>query len=48
VAGFPALARRAGAIVVEVNPAETALSPGAHIVLRGAAGVILPDLEARL
>jgi NAD-dependent deacetylase len=47
-AGLPALAGRAGALVVEVNIEETPLSPLAAIVLRGKAAEVLPGLEARL
>jgi NAD-dependent deacetylase len=43
-AGFAGLARLRGASVIEVNPAETALSRGATWSLRGAAGKVLPDL----
>jgi NAD-dependent deacetylase len=43
-ASLPALARRHGALLVEVNPAETPLSATAHHVLRGPAGEILPAL----
>jgi NAD-dependent deacetylase len=46
-AALPSTARHAGAAVVEINPEETALSGQAHVVLRGPAGVVLPDL-ARL
>ena len=43
-AGLPLTAQRAGAIVVEVNPQPTALSPDVDHVLRGPAGVMLPAL----
>lgn len=43
-AALPGMARRAGARVVEINPEETPLSREADVVLRGPAGVILPDL----
>ena len=41
-ASLPFLARENGATVIEVNPGETTLSASAQIVLRGAAGEILP------
>ena len=44
-AALPGIARRAGAMVVEINPEETPLSADAHVVLRGPAGVVLPELE---
>ncbi len=44
-AALPGMARDAGAVVVEINPEETPLSGEAHLVLRGAAGVVLPELE---
>jgi NAD-dependent deacetylase len=47
-AALPELARRSGAIVVEINPNPTALSATADYVLRGAAGVMLPALLSRL
>jgi NAD-dependent deacetylase len=43
-AALPALARRAGACVIEINPEETPLSATADYALRGAAGRILPIL----
>lgn len=50
---FPAaqlveVARRAGAIIVEVNTAATSLSASADYVLRGPAGATLPLLATRL
>ncbi len=48
VAALPAMARRAGATVVEVNVDETPLTAQADIVLRGPSGVVLPELERRL
>ena len=45
-AGLPALARRAGATVVVVNPEPSALDAVAHHVLRGPAGEQLPALLA--
>lgn len=47
VAALPRLARRS-AKLVEINTDETPLSADAHVVLRGAAGAILPELERRL
>lgn len=44
VAELPRLARRRNAHVVEINVANTPLSPAAHEVLRGAAGEVLPAL----
>jgi NAD-dependent deacetylase len=44
-AALPGTAREAGAVVVEINPQETPLSGEAHIVLRGPAGAVLPELE---
>lgn len=47
-AGLPALARRSGAMTIEINVEETPLSDSMDIVLRGTSGVVLPALEARL
>lgn len=44
-AALPSTARHAGAVVVEINPEETPLSGEAHVVLRGPAGTVLPELE---
>ena len=41
-AALPLTARRAGAIVIEVNPEETALSSSCEAVLRGPAAQLLP------
>jgi NAD-dependent deacetylase len=43
-ASLPFLARENGATVIEVNPGETTLTASAQIVLRGAAGEMLPLL----
>ena len=43
-AALPQLALDSGATVVEINPEATPLSPAARHVLRGPAGVVLPDL----
>jgi NAD-dependent deacetylase len=45
VAALPAIARRSGARLVEVNIEGTPLSPLVDVVLRGPAGEILPALE---
>lgn len=45
-AGLIDTARRAGAVVVEVNPGETPYSESVHYSLRGPAGEILPELLA--
>ncbi len=42
-ASLPLLAHQNGACLIEVNPAETPLSPHAHEVLRGPAAELLPD-----
>ncbi|MFZ5557607.1 MAG: SIR2 family NAD-dependent protein deacylase [Pseudomonadota bacterium] len=47
-AALPELALEAGAMVVEINPDATPLSPRAHHVLRGKAGSVLPALLAAL
>ena len=44
-AGLPALARQAGAFVVEINPAPTPLTPAMDAVLPGPSGEILPRLD---
>jgi NAD-dependent deacetylase len=46
-ATLPRIARQAGALVVEVNPQPDLSSP-ATVICRGAAGVVLPALVARL
>lgn len=43
-AAIPELARAHGAAVVEVNPEPTPLSERATVTLRGAAGLVLPEL----
>lgn len=45
-AGLPLRAREVGALVVEVNPRETPVTPLAHHVLRASSGVALPALVA--
>jgi NAD-dependent deacetylase len=44
-AGLPYAASEAGAFLVEVNPEPTPLSEACDVVLRGAAGEILPLLD---
>jgi NAD-dependent deacetylase len=48
VAGFPEVARRAGARIVEVNPEETPITALADLFLKGAAGEVLPRLVDRI
>ena len=43
-ASLPHLAKAAGALIVEINPEDTPLTPEADEFLRGASGVILPAL----
>lgn len=43
-AGLAGVAKRAGAIVIEINPLETALTPVADYALRGASSDLLPAL----
>lgn len=45
-AGLPAIARAAGAQVVEVNPVDTEVSDVAHHVVRETAAIALPALVA--
>ena len=45
-AGMPALAKEFGATLIEVNPDETAISDQMDISLRGASGVVLPQIIA--
>lgn len=47
-ASLPLFARDKGALVVEINPAATPLTPHADLSLRGPAGHILPALLAAL
>jgi len=46
VAGLAAAAKSRGAVVVEVNVAETPVTGGADYSLRGPAGTVLPELFA--
>lgn len=43
-ASLPYLAMRSGAMVVEINPDETPLTPQADFALQGPSGVVLPAL----
>ena len=43
-AALPSIAKASGAVVIEVNPKATALSPTADYALRGPAGSVLPAL----
>jgi len=43
-AALPSIAKASGAIVIEINPNATALSPTADYALRGPAGRVLPAL----
>ena len=45
-AGYPAMARAEGATVIEVNPGETEISDMCHLVVRGTAAHVLPQLVA--
>jgi len=47
-AGLPALAKEFGATLIEVNPDETAISEQMDISLRGASGVVLPQVVESL
>ncbi len=47
-ASLPAIAARAGATIVEVNPDTTPLTPDADFSFRGKAGEILPLIEQQL
>jgi len=47
-AALPLVARRAGALVVEINVEDTPITPQVGAVLRGPAAEVLPALEARL
>ena len=43
-AALPFVARKAGAVIIEINPESTPLTAAAQISLRGAASEILPQL----
>jgi NAD-dependent deacetylase len=47
VAGFPGVAKRGGAQVIEVNPEATAITHDADMSLRGPSGEVLPHLLER-
>jgi len=47
-ASIPLHAKRAGAVLVEVNPEETPLSPYCDFVFRGPAGKVLPQIVSSL
>jgi NAD-dependent deacetylase len=47
-AGFPSVAKQAGAKIIEVNPEETPVTLEADLFLRGPAGEILPELVLSL
>lgn len=47
-AQLPFIARDAGATVIEVNPDPSEISDAAHIVCRGPAGTLLPELVTAL
>lgn len=44
-ASLPSLAKRSGAVLVEINPEPTPLTRSADWFLQGASGVILPELH---
>ncbi len=48
VAGFPEVARRAGARIIEVNPEETPITPLVDVFLEGAAGEVLSRIADEL
>ena len=43
-AGFPAIVKRKGGYIIEINPNETILSSISDITIRGASGIALPAL----
>lgn len=47
-AGLPLIAKQSGALLVEINPNATPLTPHAHHVLSGPAGEVLPELVRAL
>ena len=47
-ARMPLIARERGAILIEVNPDETALTPWCELALRGPSGEVLPLLTERI
>jgi NAD-dependent deacetylase len=44
-AGLPEVARRAGALLVEINPERTPLSDLCDVSIQGRAGEIVPQLD---
>jgi NAD-dependent deacetylase len=47
-AGLPLVAKRRGALLIELNPSPTPLTPHADVVLSGPAGQLLPQLLQQL
>jgi len=47
-ASIPLYAKRAGAVLIEVNPEETPLSPYCDFVFRGSAAQVLPEIVSQL
>jgi NAD-dependent deacetylase len=47
-ASLPLIAKRAGAFLVEINPEETALTPGADEFIEGNSGAVLPQIVEAL
>jgi len=47
VAGFPAVAKRAGATLIEINPTRTPLSPLCDFILNGKSGDLLKELTSQ-
>ena len=47
-AGFPAVAKETGALVIEVNPEETPITAGADVFVQGPAGEVLPEIARGL
>jgi NAD-dependent deacetylase len=47
-ASLPHLARKAGAVLIEINPNQTPLTAFADFILTGLAGTILPDLVSQV
>ena len=48
VAGFPAMAKAAGAKIIEINPEKTGITPLADEFLMGPAGDVLPLLAEKI
>lgn len=47
-ARLPLMAKEAGAVLIEINPEVTSLTPWCDLVLTGLSGAILPSLAERL